>query len=91
MTYLESRDDRVIRRLCFQVNADNNNLQPGFMVLSVCVEDILGKFGVTFFATDTGNVIFLDVSEQLLASDGKAWTGSIINYENQGMLQESSP
>ncbi|ROV91364.1 hypothetical protein VMCG_09707 [Cytospora schulzeri] len=83
-----SRDDGVIRRILSQVNDGNHHLQPGSMILSECVKDIIGNYGVTLFVTDTGDVIFMGVAEQLFASDGKAWTGSIINYEKQGMLQE---
>lgn len=83
-----ARDDGFIRRILSQVNIDNHHLQPGSMILSDCVPDLLGNFGITFFATDTGDVIFMGVTEQQIASDGKAWTGSVINYEKQGEPRE---
>lgn len=57
-------------------------------MLSNLVKDPTGNYGATFFVTETGEVIFMGVEEQMLASDGTAWTGSIINYEKQGALRE---
>lgn len=81
------RDDGVIRRILSQVNDSNHHLHPGHMILSDFVKDVIGNYGVTFFVTDTGEVIFMGVSEQIFAGDSKSWTGNIINYEKQYTLR----
>ena len=83
-----SQADGAIRRVLSQVNSSNHHLQPGTIILSEFVKEPTGNYGVTFFVTETGKVIFMGASEQILASDGKAWMGSIINYKSQGALQE---
>lgn len=83
-----SRDDGVIRRILSQVNDSNQHLHPGHMILSDYVKDVIGNYGITLFVTDTGDVIFMGVAEQLFASDGKSWTGNVINYEKQCALRE---
>lgn len=82
-----SDENGIIRKLLPQLNRDNHHLHPGSMLLSELIQDQVANYGVTFCVTDTGGVMFMGVSEQILASDGKAWAGSIISYKSQKMLQ----
>lgn len=87
LRYLLEEEGGIIRRLLPLVNSANHHLHPGNMILSDMVQDPLGNYGATFFVTDTGGVLFMGVSEQILACGGKAWSGSTIDYNNQIVLQ----
>lgn len=79
-------EDGIIRKLLPLLNRGNHHLHPGSMLLSDLIQDPVENYGATFYVTDTGGVIFMGISEQLLASDGKAWVGSIISYKSQMRL-----
>lgn len=57
------------------------------MLISGFVREPIANYGCTFFVTDAGGVIFMGVSEQVLAGDGKTWIGGTIDYPKQKMLQ----
>lgn len=80
-------EDGVVRKLLPQLSRANQHLRPGSMMLSELVQEQVANYGVTFCVTDAGGVVFMGVSEQLLAGDGKAWTGSVISYDGQEELQ----
>lgn len=81
-------EDGIVRKLLPQLREANAHLRPGSMLLSELVRDPVGNYGVTFYVTDAGGVIFMGVSEQILAGDGKAWAGSTISYRSQQRLQD---
>lgn len=83
-----SAEDGIIQKLLALLNESNHHLQAGSMLLSDLVKDPIGNYGATFFVTDSGGVLFMGISEQLLAEDGKSWVGSIIDYRKQNKLRE---
>lgn len=83
-----SEEDGIIQKLLPRLNESNQHFHAGSMLLSDLVKDPIGNYGATFFVTDSGGVLFMGISEQLLADDGKAWVGSIIDYRKQNELQK---
>lgn len=83
-----SDEEGIIQKLLALLNESNHHLGAASMVLSDLVKDIIGNYGATFFVTDSGGVLFMGISEQLLADNGKSWVGSIIDYEKQKELRE---
>lgn len=83
---LAEDDDGVVRRLLPLVDRGNHHLRPGSVLLSDLVRDPIGNHGATFCVTEAGGVVFMGVSEQLIAGDGKAWVGSVISYRSQARL-----
>lgn len=83
-----SREDSILQKLLPLVTSANHHLHPGSILLSNMVQDPVANYGATFFVTDTGGVLFMGISEQLLAHDGKAWSGSTIDYNSQTELQK---
>ena len=76
-----------LRKLFSQVTPENHYLKPGSILLSDRVKVPIGDYGLTFFACEEGNAIFLGASEQEIDSSN-AWIGSTIDYENQASMQQ---
>ena len=76
----------LLRRLFSQITPENEHLRPGTVLLSDLVKDPVGDYGLTFFVTDSGEAIFLGVSEQMTDANS-AWIGSTINYTHQARLE----
>ncbi|KAI9661939.1 MAG: hypothetical protein M1821_009179 [Bathelium mastoideum] len=77
----------LLRKTLSQVTAENYHLKPGSVLLSDLVSKPIGNFGLTFFVTDTGDAIFLAVSEQMIDGNN-SWVGSNINYRHQAALEK---
>ena len=65
----------------------NKELKPATVLVMDYAEDILHSWGLTFFVTRTGQPIFLSATDQKLL-EGKLWTGSWIDYSQQGALEK---
>ncbi|KAK0725793.1 hypothetical protein B0H67DRAFT_571563 [Lasiosphaeris hirsuta] len=82
-----SSGDGALRKLLSQVTEVNHHMKPGSIIISDLVIDPIGDYGLTFLATDTGEAVFLAVSEQM-TDDNNAWIGSTINYSHQQYLHD---
>lgn len=81
-------DGNILKRLLPLITSKNSHLQPGSITLSDFIREPVANYGATFFVTDEGSALFMGVTEQILSEDGKAWAGSVINYESQANLQK---
>ena len=78
---------RVLPKLLSEVNASNAHLGPATLILSEMITDPIGNWGLTFFATKSGECVFLAATEQIVDST-KAWIGSKISYRAQESLEK---
>ena len=79
--------DQILPKLLSQVNSANAHLKPATLILSEMINDPVGDWGLTVFVTNTGESIFLAVTEQVVDST-KAWIGSTISYAAQDILKQ---
>ena len=77
----------LLRKLFSKITSSNAHLKPGTILISNKFVDPIGDYGLTFFVTDSGGVIFLGVSEQLLDSKS-SWIGSTMDYGRQEKLEK---
>ena len=76
----------VLPKLYSQVNAGNAPQMPATLIISKMIMDPVGNWGLTFFVTRSGELIFLAATRQVV-NESQLWIGSYITYPAQDGLR----
>lgn len=80
---LDKLESGLLEKLLTHINTSNEHLNLCTIILSDMVKDPVANLGMTFFATTSGDAIFLAASEQMIDESSSSWVGSTITYSRQ--------
>ena len=84
--FIKALTSDLFRRLLSSITRDNEHMKPASILIGEFNADPVGNYGLSFFVTEGGGVIFVGVSEQV-PSVSNGWTEASIDYSEQQALE----